>query len=63
MKKRIWIPLAIILGLVFIPSGIVLAKYGIGGLQAYEKALEYGLKGLAEFFEFIIELFKEAVGA
>ena len=29
----------------------------------YVKALEYGLKGLIEYFKFVIELFRAAVGA
>ncbi len=63
MRKKVWIPIVSVLGLVFIPSAIVLAKSGIDGLEAYEKALEYGLDGLVEYFKFIIELFKVAIGA
>ena len=61
MKKKVWIPIAVVLGLIFIPSGIVLAVSGIDGFAAYQEALEYGLKGLVKFFEFIIELFKTAL--
>jgi len=63
MKKKVWIPIVSVLGLIFIPSGVVLAKYGIGSFEAYQEALEYALKGLVEYFEFIIELFKVAIGA
>lgn len=63
MKKK----MAIISGCVIatmlaVPSGIVLANHGVEGLDAYIKALEYGLLGLEKYFEFIVDLFKAVVG-
>ena len=51
--------------------GITLLLLGLGTvalaytnpelLQLVEKIAEYGLKGLKEYFNFLLELFKEAV--
>ena len=42
-------------------SGVhVLAASGVDAWQAYQKALQAGLQGLKEYFNFIIELFKAA---
>ena len=40
----------------------MLANTGIEGFDAFVQALESGLQGLEEYFKFIIELFKVAVG-
>jgi len=50
LTSVIWVP-----ALVFAASGQP-EKF-----QYYVKALEYGLKGLQQYFQFIIELFKAAV--
>ena len=60
---------AVILGLVllactiflFAPATVALAEGHPEVFNYYLKALEYGLKGLQEYFNFIIELFKTAV--
>jgi len=39
----------------------VLAANGIDGFEAYVEALEYGLSGLVEYFDFIVKLFKAAI--
>jgi hypothetical protein len=61
MRKKLLVVLGVVLVLILaifcIPAGIVLAKAGIDGFQAYIKALEFGLAGLREFFNFIIQLF------
>ena len=61
MKKKLLIALGIALGLMLILNGVILAKVGIDGYQAYIQALEYGLKGLTAYFSFIVDLFKEAI--
>jgi len=65
MKRRT----AVILGLALIicalfllaPATVALAEGHPEVFNYYLKALEYGLKGLQEYFNFIIELFKTAV--
>jgi len=61
MKKKLLIAVSIALGIILIFNGIVLAKVGIDGYQAYIQALEYGLKGLTAYFSFIIDLFREVL--
>ena len=61
--KKAGIGVGILLALLFLTllSGVhVLAASGVDAWQAYEKALWYGLQGLKEYFQFIIELFKVA---
>ena len=62
MKKKLLIIGGVIVDAFVIPSGIVLAVVGIDNFQAYLRALEYGLLGLAEYFDFILDLFKKAIG-
>lgn len=62
VKKRLII-IGSIVGAVLIPNGVVLAKTGVDGWEAFVKALEYGLLGLGEYFEFVIDLFNLAMGA
>lgn len=61
MKKKLAIIGGIVPATLAIPSGIVLAQQGIEGFEAFIQALEYGLRGLEEYFEFIADLFKIAV--
>ncbi|RLF82395.1 hypothetical protein DRN38_00045 [Thermococci archaeon] len=62
-KKICFIIILAVLGmLVGVPSVVALAN-GVPELfEYYVKALEYGLKGLSEYFKFIIDLFKVIVG-
>lgn len=61
MKKKLLIIGGIVAAALVIPSGIVLAQLGGKGFDAFVQALEYGLLGLVEYFEFIVDLFKIAV--
>ena len=42
-------------------TGTVLAYTNPELLQVIEKIAEYGLKGLEEYFKFLLDLFKEAI--
>ena len=44
-------------------TGTALAYTNPELLQVIEKIAEYGLKGLEAYFDFLIELFKEAINA
>ena len=59
MKKKLIIIGSILTAtsIVWLPM-IALAVSNPDKLEFYIKALEYGLKGLKEYFQFIIELFK-----
>lgn len=63
-KKKICfaIILAILGMLVGVPGAIAVANGTPELFQYYIKALEYGLKGLSEYFKFIVELFKVITG-
>ncbi len=62
--KRLIVAAVIILVLtsvIWIPAMVYAATGNTEKLQLYVKAVEYGLKGLQAYFQFIIELFKTAV--
>jgi len=61
-KKICFVIILAVLGMfIGVPSTLALAK-GVPELfEYYVKALEYGLKGLSEYFKFIIDLFKVIV--
>ena len=62
MKKKLLIIGSIVAVALAIPSGIVWAQLGAEGFDAFVQALEYGLRGLEEYFESIVDLFKVVVG-
>ena len=63
MKKKLAIiGSVVVVAALAIPSGVVLAKHGIDGFDAYLEALEYGLLGLERYFEFIVDLFRIVLG-
>jgi len=65
MRRNRAVLVAVILGLfalfIVLPAGVALAEGNPQMFDYYIKALEYGLKGLQEYFNFIIELFKVAL--
>jgi len=60
-KVLLLIVLATLALLIGIPATVAIATGSPENFQYYIKALEYGLKGLAEYFRFVIELFKVAI--
>lgn len=62
---RRWLALAIavliITSIIWLPAITFALTDNYDKFQYYVKALEYGLKGLVEYFKFIIELFKVAI--
>ncbi len=52
---------ALLTSIIWVPALTLAATGQIDKFNYYVKALEYGLKGLIEYFKFIIELFKVAV--
>jgi hypothetical protein len=44
-------------------TGIAIAYSNPEVIALFEKAAEYGLRGLEAYFRFLIELFKEAIKA
>jgi len=62
MRKSRAVLICLILGFfalfIVLPAGVALAEGNPQMFDYYIKALEYGLKGLQEYFNFIIELFK-----
>lgn len=53
--------LTIASSIIWVPAIVLAASGNTDKFQYYLKALEYGLKGLSKYFEFIIDLFKAAV--
>ncbi|RLE87273.1 MAG: hypothetical protein DRJ67_05140 [Thermoprotei archaeon] len=47
--------------IIWVPALALAATGQVDKFNYYVKALEYGLKGLIEYFNFIVELFKVAV--
>ena len=65
MKRshKILIALLVANGLMLgVPFTVSAACGNLDKFQLYVKALEYGLKGLTAYFDFIIKLFKAAIG-
>jgi len=58
MKRKAWLVLVLTPSIFMAVSAS--KAYANGNLEAYIEALEYGLRGLMEYFEFIIALFEVA---
>jgi len=58
MKKKLVLASALLVPLLFLSGAPILAASGIDAWRAYTEALEYGLRGLKEYFSFIVELYK-----
>jgi len=59
--------LLLVVGVISVVAVAGVVVYAAGSnpekLEYFVKALEYGLKGLKEYFNFIVELFKIAVSS
>lgn len=63
-KKTIFLIVSIVFltAIIWFPALVLATTDNFDKFQYYVKALEYGLKGLTAYFEFIIKLFRYAVG-
>jgi len=58
VKKKLAIILGSVAGAILIPSGVVLAKFGVDDLEAFLATQEAMLDGLVAYFNALIDLFK-----
>jgi len=58
VKKKLAIILGSVAGAILIPSGVVLAKFGVDGWEAFTQTQKAMLDGLVAYFNALIDLFK-----